>query len=333
MSEQGLKRHRRRSVGTGPCLGTKSIDEILTLANNHHQNQTHPSPRGVADVDVSSADSDGGSNNEGSPPAKKNTAGSAVQCLEYAAGSKSPSSSTAASNANILGLFPNKQSAYFAINQCARLFLVDILDKTMVLAGYSNRMRFHPGDVSAALEYFVKLSDADGIWHRSIPSGAVVAEEDTTLIKRDTDSMEVDASDDEDWQEENDNSVFACDEYISEDEEMMEEAEDNSILAQQEQDEQNAEVDSVDSDHIPDETGTYMDLQGTHHPTFDTAYPPFANEEIQHLSNGQFREHVLMPIIHNDLKAGYEEEEGESSVEEMLKRAMYAFVVTKISSL
>eukprot|EP01083_Nonionella_stella_P075098 203945_1 len=240
---------------------------------------------------VDDSPSDGATSVCGTPPPskKKKVAGSAVQCLEYA--------TTTTKAAVAISPFPNKQTTHSVISQCANHFLHDVLRKTLIMTEYCHRMTIHTSDVERALELFVEV-DAEGLWYRSFPTGRVAEYDDMgylmNRVKMNGDGDGEGGEEDEDWQDgKHEEGVVVVD----------------------------------DDDSLNDDGSDNDDkYNGNMVCRFDAVYPPVAND-IQHLSDKEFRDQLYQPIL-EEFRSCLRCKKG---VEGMLKRAMYAFLVAKLS--
>ena len=291
------------TVRSSYCFPATSIDEILDIAIRHKNKSKLPSPRGVADFpgDFASAATAAC----GTPPSSKNkkVAGSAVECLEYA-----NSAGDATTPAVVVTPFPNKQEAHNAISQCATRFLHHVLLKTLGLVQYCYRMTIHPNDVAQALELFVKV-DAEDLWYCSFPTGKI-AEDDMMSETREEEDGE---NEDVMWQDADAGAQTG------------EQVEDDTLHYDSDSD---REYDNDEEDDVYIDENEY-NLDNKQAPNFDAAYPPLA-DEIQQLSNEQFRKQMLEPIMQHKFRCHLEGAEGKG-VDGMLKNAMYAFLVAKLS--
>ncbi len=119
--------------------------------------------------------------------------------------------------------------------------------------------------------------------------------------------------DDEDWAEE----------PADEDETMNDEEEKNDDLIYD-------GSDNEEEIHADDDDDVYIDedkypQNNAYTPLFDAAYPPVG--EIVHLTDKQFSEKILVPLIVDVTKCALPYAEG---VDGMMKRAVYAFVVATL---
>ncbi|KAL9184636.1 hypothetical protein ACHAXT_012606 [Thalassiosira profunda] len=269
-------------------LPTEAIDAILAMASSRHN---VPSPRGVADPSVFAA----------SPPGegKRTGPGSAVECVEYAT---APATSYSA-----MDHFRDAAHAQRRISMCAKRFLNQVaVEKAFTMTGHCYRMTVHPRDVAEALELFVEV-DAEDDWYRSFPTGSG-AEGKGNGAAEEEDQM------DQDWEEENHDIT------ISKEESKEKAAEDDTFV-----------YDASDSEGEEEENPPYIDdaiyaIEDAATPEFDAAFPPV--EESKQMTDEQFCEEVLVPVLEEHRLSGYPRADG---VDAMLKRAMYAFLVAKLS--
>jgi len=90
--------------------------------------------------------------------------------------------------------------------------------------------------------------------------------------------------------------------------------------------------DGSDDDEEINDDDVYIDEEkypqnNAYTPLFDAAYPPVG--EISHLTDTQFSEEILVPLIRKVTNCELPTEEG---VDGMFKRAMYAFVVATLTA-
>lgn len=122
---------------------------------------------------------------------------------------------------------------------------------------------------------------------------------------------------DEDWAE---------DEADDDDEKMEEKEEEDK------EDDDALIYDGSDDDEEINDDDVYIDEEkypqnNAYTPMFDAAYPPVG--EISHLTDTQFSEEILVPLIRKVTNCELPTEEG---VDGMFKRAMYAFVVATLTA-
>lgn len=163
------------------------------------------------------------------------------------------------------------------------------------MTSYFSRMTVRSSDVAKALELFVQV-DACEMWYCSFPTGKVAEDN----------YGEVDIRNDED-EEMDENWKVGEEEYDSEVEEG--EGDDEEIM--------------MENNMIVENDATTIET-----PLFDASYSPINGDEIQQLSDVQFREQLLLPILKESKHDGVPLAKG---VDNMLKCAMYAFLVTKLS--
>ena len=125
---------------------------------------------------------------------------------------------------------------------------------------------------------------------------------------------------DEDWAEEEETDE---DEKMDDEEEVEEEEKDDDALIYDGSDNEESHDDD-NHDHIYIDEDKYPQ-HNAYSPIFDAAYPPVG--EIVHLTDTQFSEKMLVPLIRDVTKSDIPLAEG---VDGMFKRAMYAFVVATL---
>ena len=140
--------------------------------------------------------------------------------------------------------------------------------------------------------------------------------------------------------------LFAADHEDADDdwaEEVEEEGDDDEIEKMNEDEESEADEENNDDENDDafiydasdseeyDEDCVYIDedkysQNNTHTPMFDKAYPPVEGD-IVHLTDVQFREEILAPLIIDVTRSDLPLAEG---VDGMIKRALYGFVVATL---
>lgn len=121
-------------------------------------------------------------------------------------------------------------------------------------------------------------------------------------------------NEDEDWAEEQADE----DEYMDDDEE----GKDDDALIYDGSDNEEETYDDDDDVYIDEDK---YSKNNAYTPVFDAAYPPVG--EIVHLTDKQFSEKILVPLIQDVTKCALPFAEG---VDGMIKRAVYAFVVASL---
>lgn len=190
--------------------------------------------------------------------------------------------------------FSSPERAQGAISECATRFVDDVWIKSVTMTGYFYRMTVRTSDVAKALDKFVNY-DATDAFYRSFPTGT--ADEGRTGGEERAREEEMDEA----WNAEVESGVDEGD-----DDGFVYDTDDESRFAD---DFINIETDNTSAS-----------------PAFDAAYPPLSGD-IPQLSDAEFREHIFLPVLEKRRHSGVPLAEG---VDEMLKLAMYAFLVSKL---
>ncbi|KAL7490724.1 hypothetical protein ACHAWT_000258 [Skeletonema menzelii] len=175
------------------------------------------------------------------------------------------------------------------IQEMTCTFLCQIIQSSVTMTEHCYRMTIQPADVAKAKELFAaNYEDADEDW----------AEEE----QEEADDVE---KMNEEAEEENDDDALI---YDGSDDEEGEAHDDDGY--------DDEEV-YIDEDKYPQ--------RNAYTPMFDAAYPPVG--EIVHLTDTQFNEEILVPLIRDVTRSELPLAEG---VDGMIKRAVYAFVVASL---
>ena len=251
------------------------------------------------------------------------------------------SSSLALKPVSILAGFPHQLAASQALGACSAQFLGDVLTLAHTFMQYDGRLIIHSWDIAAALDVFPKAMDVEGSWYQLHPLVPATADAEAGIGdgKGGDDDGDDEDEEEEEWQGEGEDA--AADED-SADEDFMSEA----IAVDEERAEDYDEPYSEDEEH-----GDAFNLHAASAAAFDAVYPPV--EDILHLSDARFREELLTPVvlaghgsrppfaIGDDAKATYFDDArariNEEGIENchsvgLLKKALYAFLTTKLSS-
>ena len=183
------------------------------------------------------------------------------------------------------------------LNHLSKQMLSQIISSAITMTEYCYRMTVQPADVAKAKELFVESYEKN---NEVVESGETdwMAEEEEV---EDDNNMEAEVdtagSSNDNEHDDNDDTLI----YDDDDEEAYDDDDDVYI----------------DEERYPQNNG--------YTPKFDRAFPPVG--EIVHLSDVQFKEMILEPLITADFVSGVSLADG---VDGMLKRALYAFVVASL---
>ena len=171
-------------------------------------------------------------------------------------------------------------------------------------------MTIHPADVAMALECFVDFDAKTDAWYCSFPSGKVAGDYEDEEMNY--------SGDDEDWQQSDGNG---SDEEVEDEEE----DEDDSINEDEEDEEEEGNGNDRNVDTMQNSSNTSSNNDSNSN-KFDTAFPPL-KKPVKALSNGEFDKTMIQPIL-EEMRACLPMKKG---VIDVLKSAMYAFLVSKLT--
>ena len=181
-------------------------------------------------------------------------------------------------------------------------FLSDIIQSSVTMTEHCFRTTIQPADLAKAKELFA-------------------------AAKNNNNNDDEDEDDDEDWAEKDE---------IEEKMDEEEDRDDDTLIYYDGSD--NEEETTTNTNDNDDDDDIYIDQEkypqsNTTTPTFDKSYPPVVGEKIVHLTNTQFREQILIPLIRDVTKNNSDIPLLGEGVDGMFKRAVYAFVVATLCAL